>query len=87
MKPFLHPLPSPTHYSPLDNFCDSRGISGNIKDKFIEYCKSMYASRYGFNAHGDTIRRFVMELPEDQLLDAWKEFIRDLKVIVPVVIS
>lgn len=73
--------------NPVIDFCEEKGLSDNLKQAFLSYCKSMYASRYLMKANGDTITKFVSEMTSDQILDAWNNFISDLKNIMPTTIS
>lgn len=73
--------------NPVQEFCDEKGLSDNLTQAFLSYCKSMYASRYLMKANGDTITKFVSEMSQSQVMDAWTNFISDLKNIMPTEIS
>lgn len=38
-------------------------------------------------ANGDTITKFIYEMTNEQILDAWNNFISDMKNIMPVNLS
>lgn len=69
--------------SNLTEFCDERNLSDALRQAFLTYCKSMFASRYLMSPNGDTINKFVAEMTQEQVLDAWNQFIHDLKSIMP----
>src|SRR5512138_2591192 len=57
--------------SNLTEFCDERNLSDALRQAFLTYCKSMFASRYLMSPNGDTINKFVAEMSREQVLDAW----------------
>lgn len=73
--------------NPVQDFCYEKGLSDNLTQAFLSYCKSMYASRYMMKANGDTISKFVSEMTGEQVLDAWNNFISDMKNIMPTTLA
>lgn len=73
--------------NPVQDFCTEKGLSDNLTQAFLSYCKSMYASRYLMKSNGDTIAKFVSEMTYEQVQEAWNNFVSDLKNIMPTVVS
>ncbi len=64
-------------------FCERKGLPKRIEQAFITYCKDLYASRYQMKSSGDTVTQFVSNLTDQQIQDAWNNFILDLKNVIP----
>lgn len=67
----------------LNNFCDKKSLSDNLRKAFITYCQSLYGSRYSIRDSGETIKMFLSRMTEAQLNDAWMNFIMDIKSVTP----
>ena len=65
--------------STISEFCEGRGIPENIRDAFSAYMRSVYADRYMLRHDTDTVRIMINRLTEEQLEQAWLEFVQDLK--------
>lgn len=64
--------------SPISEFCDARGVSGQIKSAFGAYIRSYYAQKFGFSEGGETIHVIVNRMSQDDLEAAWQDFVKDL---------
>lgn len=73
--------------SNLVEFCDDRNLSDALRQAFLTYCKSMFSSRYLMSPNGDTINKFVAEMSYEQVLDAWNQFLNDMRAVMPEVLT
>lgn len=64
--------------SPLTEFCDRRGIDGNIKQAFSAYLRSVYSKRYLLGNDGETVHLMISKMSEEQLEQMWREFVSEL---------
>ena len=64
--------------SPLSEFCDKRGISGQIKSAFGAYIRAQYYDKFRISETGETAHLILNKMSEDDLSDAWKDFVKDL---------
>lgn len=64
--------------SPLTEFCDNRGISDRIKLAFGMYIRTVYADRFRMNPNGETVHLIMGKLSQEDLADAWQDFVKDL---------
>lgn len=62
----------------IDDFCDKKGVSPNMKEAFQAYLRSSYASKFFMN-NGETVKLVVSKMSEEELNTAWKEFADDFK--------
>lgn len=67
----------------VSNFCEKKGLPNHLEQAFISYCQSLYASRYEMKPTGETIRKFVSEMKETEIQDAWLNFIQDIANVTP----
>lgn len=71
----------------VSQFCERIGLPIHIEQAFISYCQSLLASRYEMKPTGDTIKKFVAEMNENEILDAWQNFVRDVSNTVPRILA
>jgi hypothetical protein len=64
--------------SPLSEFCDARGISGQIKSAFGAYIRSVYSQKFLMSESGETVHLIVNRMSQEDLDDAWQDFVKDL---------
>lgn len=64
--------------SPLSEFCEELGIPENIKNAFGAYLRTEYANKFLLAKDGETIHLMIGRLTHDQLVDAWKMFVREM---------
>ena len=64
--------------SPLSEFCDNRGMSERIKLAFGMYIRTVYAQKYRINPNGETVHIVMGKLSQEDLSDAWQDFVKDL---------
>jgi len=64
--------------SSLTKFCESRGISDKLKTAFGAYLRSVYADKYHMKESGETIHFIINKMSEEDLSDAWQDYVRDL---------
>lgn len=64
--------------SPITIFCDNLGITGQIKSAFSAYIRAMYAEKFHMNESGETIHVVMNRMSQEDLADAWQDFVRDL---------
>lgn len=64
--------------SPLSEFCDARGISGQIKSAFGAYIRSYYADKFRMSESGETVHVIINRMSQDDLDAAWQDFVKDL---------
>lgn len=62
----------------IDDFCSARTISVNMKEAFMAYLRSDYARKYAMKPMGETSKLIVSKMSEDDLNDAWKEFVLEM---------
>lgn len=62
----------------IDDFCAKRAVSINMKEAFVAYIRSDYARKYSMKADGETSKLVVSKMSEDDLADAWKEFVLEM---------
>lgn len=67
--------------SAISDFCEKRGISPALEEAFTMYCRSLYAGKFSLG-NGDTVKSIVSKMTEDQVLEAWVEFVKDLKSVI-----
>ena len=73
--------------NPINEFLDRRGIADPIRSAFVAYCKSLYSSRYLFKSNGDTIQIFLSRMTDEQVLQAWNEFVHDMMSVLPTTLT
>jgi hypothetical protein len=64
--------------SNLSEFCEARGISDQIKTAFGAYLRSIYAQKFLMNENGETIHLVMGRMSQEDLADAWQDFVKDL---------
>ena len=64
--------------SPISEFCDSRGISGQLKSAFGAYIRSMYADKFKMSEGGETVHLILNKMSQEDLEAAWQDFVKDL---------
>lgn len=64
--------------SNLSEFCEARGISNQIKTSFGAYIRSVYAQKFMMNENGETVHLIMSRMSQEDLEDAWQDFVRDL---------
>lgn len=64
--------------SPISTFCDERGITGQIKSAFGAYIRAKYAEKFHMNEGGETIHVLLNRMSQEDLSDAWQDFVKDL---------
>ena len=72
--------------SSISKFCEQRGIPPKIEELFTTYCRASFANRFSMR-NGDTVNMLVSKMTEDEVLDEWVEFVRDLKAIIQMPIN
>lgn len=71
----------------VTKFCELKGLSKNLERAFISYCQSLMASQYEMKPDGETIRKFVSEMKESEIQNAWINFIRDVASTTPKILA
>lgn len=69
----------PIKKSPITNFCENKGIPRNMRDAFGAYVRTTYANRFDVAGDTDTIRLLVNRLSDEQMEQAWNEFVSDMR--------
>jgi hypothetical protein len=64
--------------SPLSEFCDERGISGQIKSAFGAYIRSEYAQKFLLGSDSETVYLIIGKLTQEQLGELWQGFVLEL---------
>lgn len=64
--------------SNLSEFCEGRGITNQIKTAFGAYIRSVYAQRFLMNENGETVHIVMSRMSQEDLADAWQDFVKDL---------
>lgn len=64
--------------SPISEFCDARGISGQIKSAFGAYIRAQYADKFRMSESGETVHLILNRMSQDDLDAAWQDFVKDL---------
>ena len=64
--------------SPISAFCETRGISGQIKSAFAAYIRAHYASKFGMSENGETVHIILNRLSQEDLEMAWQDFVKEL---------
>lgn len=64
--------------SPISQFCDARGITGQIKSAFSAYIRAVYADKYNMKESGETVHVILNRMSQADLEDAWQDFVKDL---------
>lgn len=64
--------------SPISDFCDNRGITGQIKSAFSAYIRAVYADKYNMKESGETVHVILNRMSQEDLADAWQDFVKDL---------
>lgn len=64
--------------STISEFCDSRGITGQIKSAFSAYIRAVYADKFGMKESGETVHVILNRMSQADLSDAWQDFVKDL---------
>lgn len=72
--------------NPISKFCELKGLPINIERAFTSYIKSMYSTRYQMHPDGDTVKTFVLNMSEQQIQEAWQNFVSDLASVTPRVL-
>lgn len=62
----------------ITDFCDKKGINANMKEAFMAYVRSDYASKY-YLSNGETTKLVVGKMNDEELEEAWKSFVNDFK--------
>ena len=65
----------------ISEFCMARGVSSKIEELFTSYCRSTYAEKFSL-MNGDTVKLIVSRMTEDQVLDAWTDFVSEMRSII-----
>ena len=68
-----------TSKSPITIFCESKGITGQIKSAFAAYIRAYYATKFRMNEAGETVHVILNRMSQDDLETAWLDFVKDLK--------
>lgn len=69
----------PTTKSPLTIFCEERKIDNRTKDAFGMWIRSTYADKFRVARDGETAHLILNRLSQEDLLDAWQDFVKHLK--------
>jgi hypothetical protein len=69
--------------SALTDFCNKRGVPGNMRDAFGAYARSLCAHRYELRSDTDTVRLLINNMTEQEMAQLWAEFVSDLRKILP----
>lgn len=69
--------------SNLQIFCERKGINQEMTDAFMAYVRSMNASKFMMKKDGDTVRMLVEKMDEDQVQEAWMNFVSDFSKLLP----
>lgn len=64
--------------SPISEFCDARGITGQVKSAFGAYIRASYAEKFHMNESGETVHVVMNRMSQEDLADAWLDFVKDL---------
>jgi len=66
----------------IQSFCEERKITKRIENAFVTYCRSTYSQRFTMNENGETVKLVVDRMTDKQVLEAWLEFVNELKSVV-----
>jgi hypothetical protein len=69
--------------SPLSTFCEKRHISKQLQQAFGAYLRSHYAEKFRFAPDGETVHLIVGRMGEEDLKDAWQDFVKDIAKYLP----
>lgn len=67
----------------LEKFCEARGVSKGMTDAFIAYCRFAFGRQYELMKDGDTVKLILSKMSEEQVEQAWKEFVNDFSKTLP----
>lgn len=62
----------------ITKFCINNHISKGLEDAFFAYCRSTYAKKYGLK-NGPTMKFAIEKLNDNEVMDAWKDFVIEFK--------
>lgn len=65
--------------SSLYEFCEERGLTLELRDAFVAYCRSKWASKFMVWKHGETSKLLAEKMTQRQIDEMWLAFIADLK--------
>ena len=68
--------------SELFKFCLEKGLSQEMEDAFVMFCKSTYANEYLLRKEGDTIKLRLERMTRPQVEDAWNKYLSEWKKIL-----
>jgi hypothetical protein len=64
--------------SNVSEFCENRGITGQVKSAFSAWIRARYADKFGMKESGETVHVILNRMSQDDLADAWLDFVQDL---------
>jgi len=64
--------------SPISEFCAKLGVSDQIKSAFGAYIRSVYADKFKMSEGGETVHLILNKMSQEDLADAWQDFVKDL---------
>ena len=62
----------------VTKFCVNHHMSKHLEDAFFAYIRSTYSQKYGLR-NGETMKFAVGKLTDDEVEDAWTDFVRDFR--------
>lgn len=62
----------------VTKFCLNRHMSKHLQDSFFAYCRSTYSLKFNLK-NGETMKFAVGKLNDDELEEAWQDFVKDFK--------
>lgn len=69
--------------SPITQFCKRKGIPSKIQSAFGAYIRHHYASKFNMKESGETIHIVLNRMSQDDLEDAWMDFVKDMSKQLP----
>jgi len=69
--------------SNIKQFSTERKLTQQIEDAFNMYCRSTYAERFTLR-NGDTVQFIVSRMTREQVEEAWNDFVREMRQLMPV---
>jgi aspartate/tyrosine/aromatic aminotransferase len=78
MLPFRPPIGDKLKHSPFSDFCSELKLNDNIKGAFNAYIRTEYANRFLIAKEGETIHLVISRLTDEQLRDAWQQFVKEM---------
>ena len=60
-----------------------KGLSQEMEDAFVMFCKSTYAGEYLLKKDGETIKMRLEKMTREQVLDAWNKYLSELRNLLP----